>query len=338
MKRNREILLVVMLLLASLFLTVSCGVPTESEAGPETENEAPDTASSETLSETEGSPSSESEPHTHAYLLTETVEGSCAEYGYHRYACSCGLSYKELIPAAHVYTTVKDVTGEYTKTVCTACGTYKIIRNQKYLYNINFENVKSPEEAANQPPNLEFYVIAGNGAERVTDGENAYMRIAASNYYVKDTSGVFVEGKKVVFSIDLKVEKFAHAELLSIVYLTDGKWAYNRGIIRIEADGTLGFYDKGNGKYTQPVRLSEKGYVTVTVAGDMKTGLFDVYVDGELVREGIRYFKPPSKSTAVYIRYFDQKKDFVACADNLKLYVADTPEFVVPSSGIVFSE
>lgn len=335
MKRKSGFFVLAILLLMGLFLLSSCGESAETDSLTDPVESGEETDPSERVPPTE---TEEEGAHTHAYLLTQTTKGTCAEYGYDRYECSCGLSYKELIPASHSYTTVTDVTGAYTKTVCTACGAYTIARNQTYLYNIDFENAKDPADAAKKQPNLEFYTIAGGGTELVKDGENTFMKIAASNYYVRDLTGVLADGRKVVFSMDLKVEKFAQAELLSIVYLDGEKWAYNRGIVRLEADGSLGFYTKGNGKYTQKVQLSEKGFVTITVAGDMTTGLFDVYVNGEMVREGIQYLTPASKKTKVYIRYFDQKKDYVAYADNLKFYAADAPEFVVSANGIVFDE
>lgn len=328
-RKARLLALTVLLLLGAIFL-LSCG-----EDPADTETEEPRQTETDALGETDDA---EDGPHGHEFVLTETVAGTCSELGYRRYACSCGMSYKETIPAEHAYKTVVDVTGEYTKTVCSECGDYKIVRNQKYLYNIDFENVNSVSEAAEQPPNLAFYVIAGGGAELVTDDENTYMKIATSNYYVQDKSGIFHKDTTVVFSMDIKVEKYAAAELLSIVYKTGSKWAYTRGVVRLEADGTLGFYSAGNGKYNKTVTLSDKGYNTITLVGDLTTYRFDVYVNDELVREGVQYVAPPAANTEVYIRYFDQKKDYIAYADNLKLYEAATPEFIVPTSGIVFFE
>lgn len=333
MKRKTRLIWAILFVVGFLFLTACAGSDVESQTedlGLATE--------SDTESETE-LVFEETGAHTHEFVLTGTMQGTCAEQGYDRYECSCGMSYKELIPAAHTYKTVMDVSGQYTKTVCVMCGAYKIVRNQKYLYNIDFENVASVGEAANQPPNLEFYVAAGGTAALENDGENAYMKIAACNYYVKDKSGVFLSGDTFVLSMDVKVEKYATAELLSIVYQhKNNKWSYNRGLVRLEADGTISFCGGGNGKYTQTVRLSEKGYNNITVVGNFKDNLFDVYVNEELVREAISYVNVPAADDTIYVRYFDQKKDYVAYADNMKLYRADTPEFVVPKSGIVFSE
>ena len=328
MKLRRNLIL--FLLICVLALLSACG------DAPDAEVLAPETESG-TESDTEGAP--EEGPHTHEFTLTETVSGTCLEQGYNRYDCSCGMSYKSLIPSAHSYKTVKDVTGQYTKKVCESCGDYTIVRNQTYLYNIDFENASSVGDAANQPPNLEFYVAAGGTATVEKDEDGSYMSIATANYYVRDKSGIFVSGETFVLSMDLKVEKFAKAELISIAYQNGDKWVYNRGIVRLEADGSLGFYSDGNGVYTQKVYLSTKGYNNITLVGDMKTRLFDVYVNGELVREEVYYsVSAPSKDTTIYVRYFDQKKDFVASADNLKLYEAKLPEFIVPSSGIVFAE
>ncbi len=43
----------------------------------------------------------------------------------------------------------------------------------------------------------------------------------------------------------------------------------------------------------------------------------------------------PSDIGMSYIRYFDRRAGFAARVDNIKLYVADTPEFIVPN-GITF--
>ena len=323
MKLRRNLILYILIVLLCLASFSACGEV------PETETIAP---------ETEEETTSVLGPHSHAFALTETVSGTCLEQGYDRYECSCGMSYKSLIPSAHSYKEVKDVTGEYTKSVCESCGDYKIVRNQKYLYNINFENVASVAEAATQPPNLEFYVTAGESIAIEKDEDGAHMNIAASNYYVRDTSGVFASGKTFVLSMDVKVEQFASAELISIVYQTGSKWAYNRGIVRLEADGSLGFFSKGNGAHNEKLYLSTKGYNNITIIGDLKTNLFDVYVNEVLVREDVSYVGAPSENAVIYVRYFDQKKAFVASADNLKFYQANAPEFIVPSSGITFEE
>ena len=327
MKPRRNLIL--FLLICVLALLSACG------DAPDTEAIAPETESG-TESETEDAP--EEGPHTHEFTLTETVAGTCLEQGYDRYDCSCGMSYKSLIVSAHSYKEVKDVTGEYTKRECTACGDYTIVRNQTYIYNIDFENASSVGDAANQPPNLEFYVAAGETASIEKDENGSYMSIAASNYYVRDKSGVFASGETFVLSMDIKVEQFAAAELISIVYENGGKWAYNRGIVRLEADGSLGFYSEGKGANKEKVYLSAKGYNNITVVGDLKTNRFDVYVNEVLVREDVVYVGAPSAGATVYVRYFDQKKAYVASADNLKCYQANVPEFIVPSSGIVFAE
>ena len=328
MRRIKKILIWLLILCQMAFLFSCAG-----EGGSETEVQEGGTVTTGT----EEDPSNDG-AHSHLFTLTDEVAATCAEEGYRRYACDCNMSYKVPLAAAHSYLQITDVSGKYTKRVCSECGDYKIVRNQEYLYNINLENVRSVEAAAKQPPNLEFYVIAGDHVTLESDGEGNYMRIAASNYYVRDLSGVFVSGETFVFSMDIKVEKYATAELLSIVYLDGTKWSYNKGLIRLEANGTLGFFHAGNKALNETVRLSDKGYNNITVVGNLKTCLFDIYVNEKLVRESVKYITPPLATTKVYIRYFDREKDFVAYADNLKLYAAKTPEFIVPTSGIVFAE
>ena len=62
-----------------------------------------------------------------------------------------------------------------------------------------------------------------------------------------------------------------------------------------------------------------------------------VYVDEKLERKDVKYVIPPTNVSRSYIRYFDRKAGYHAAADNLKVYVADTPEFIVPT-GLTFKK
>lgn len=277
--------------------------------------------------------------HEHEYFLSKTVEGTCVEDGYELYVCSCGLSYKNLLPSAHKYTTVADTTGKYVKNVCSLCGDYKIVRDQTYLHNLTFENFTDVQTAVNAQKNLKFYAIAsadgadGGGEIRVgADGNCLYIHDA--NFYVQDTSRSMVT-KKFVVSFDVKFDKTTEMELLSFVFQkTDGSWNYNSGIVKVASDGHLKIFGRDA---KLDVTLKDKGYNNITVVCDPKTTVCDVYVDEKLVAEKIRYVACPSDARACYIRYFDRKKGYSACIDNLKMYVADTPEFVVPN-GLVFKK
>lgn len=324
MKRKLFYGLVFLMLLLTL---VACGKGGDDTTFPQ------DTQGSDDTSDTTDV------PHEHEYLLSKTVEGTCVEEGYEIYACSCGLSYKNVIPSSHKYTSVTDTTGKYLKKTCSLCGDYKIVRNQTYVHEITFEKFTDVKTAVNAQKNLSFYAISSaDGADGMgeiktgTDGN--YMYIHDANFYIQDTSRTMVEQKFVV-SADIKFEKTAEMELISFIFLNaNGKWSYNSGIVRVTSDGKL----KIAGNDTKiDITLKEKGYNNITVVCDPKTALCDVYVDEQPVAQNVKYVDCPSDAQACYIRYFDRKKGYSACIDNIKMYIADTPEFVVPD-GLTFKK
>ena len=278
-------------------------------------------------------------PHVHEYMLGNTVAGTCVEEGYEVYSCSCGLSYKNVIPSAHKYTDVKDTTGKYTKKLCSLCGDYKIVKNQTYVHNITFEGFNDIEKAVNAQKTLKFYAIASadgvkGGGEIKNNLDGSYAYIHDANFYIQDTSRTMVT-KKFVVSADIKFEKTTDMELISFAYLNaNGKWSYNSGVVKVTADGKLKLHGEEN---TLDVKFKEKGYTNITIVADPVTALCDVYVDEQLVKADIKYFNFPTDARECHIRYFDRKAGYAGSIDNIKMYEGDTPEFVVPD-GLTFKK
>lgn len=343
MARNDKLKRVLVALLATTLLLGACGDKTEeseseTETAVQTETETEVETESETETETETETEVETEAHTHNYKLSDTVQGTCLELGYRRFACTCGLSYKELIPATHKYKEVTDTTGNYIKKVCTACGDYKIIRKQSYLYNITFETGKTAQEATNNAGGR-FYTISGGTVDIKKGTDGNYGLVKTANYCVYDKAGAVKSGSKFIISMDVKYTKIGttHSLIAFGIHYKNGETAFGNGVVSVGADGTLQFCHNGDGKNTKAVRLSDKGYNNITIVGDLKSGLFDIYVNEELVRSKVQYnTKLESGATDVYVRYFDREKQFEAQVDNIKLYQGTTPEFIVPTSGIVF--
>ena len=276
--------------------------------------------------------------HEHEYLLSNTVPGTCVEEGYEVYACTCGLSYKNIIPSAHKYANVKDSTGKYTKKLCSLCGDYKIVRNQTYVHNVTFEGFDDIKKAINAQKSLDFYAIsaidASGGGEIRTNLDGNYAYIHNANFYIQDTSKTMIT-KKFVVSADIKFEKCTEMELISFVFQTaNGKWNYNSGIVKITADGKLRIHGEDK---PLDINLAGKGYHNITVVADPFTSICDVYVDERLVKSGVKYVDFPTDAKECHIRYFDRKSGYAASIDNMKMYVADTPEFIVPD-GLTFAK
>ena len=92
--KHRAFLVLTVIILC--FVLAACGGQTEDTTAPvvdETEPSFTEPAETEPV-ETEP-------PHVHEYLLSKTVGGTCVEEGYEVFSCTCGLSYKNLIPSAH---------------------------------------------------------------------------------------------------------------------------------------------------------------------------------------------------------------------------------------------
>lgn len=332
--KHRAFLVLTVIILC--FVLAACGGQTEDTTAPvvdETEPSFTEPAETEPV-ETEP-------PHVHEYLLSKTVGGTCVEEGYEVFSCTCGLSYKNLIPSAHKYTDVKDSTGKYTKKLCSLCGDYKIVRNQSYLFNLTYEGFTDVKSATEGQKNLDFYTISsadgtkGNAVIRSnTDGN--YLYLSECNYAVWDNTNS-ITSKKIVASIDVMFESYPKEKLhlFSVSYVdSKGTTAYNSGIVLVGNDGSL--YVNGDDKPLS-VKLKQKGYTNITMVYDPTTGLADVYVDEKLERKDVKYVIPPTNVSRSYIRYFDRKAGYHAAADNLKVYVADTPEFIVPT-GLTFKK
>lgn len=294
-----------------------------------------------TVAPVEGTEPQDTEPpHVHEFVLNDTVKGTCVAEGYEVYGCSCGISYKNLIPSEHKYSEQKDTTGKYTKKLCELCGEYKIVRNQTYIHNLTFEGASGDiVDYTNKQKNLKFYgAAAADGTKGKIEIKNSidgsHMYIYDCNYYIQDTSETMLKNKFIV-SADIKFEKYADLELISFAHQkAGGKWNYNSGVIKITSDGKVRFFGDDT---VSNVVLKSKGYNNFTVVCDPITSLCDVYINEKLVKSGIDYVDIPNDVVGVYIRYFDRKAGFAASADNLKLYVAGTPEFIVPD-GLVFKK
>jgi hypothetical protein len=328
-----KLFLVLAILIFSVVLS-SCG-----EKADDT-TELPDVTEPAVTEPAEETDPPETEPpHEHNYVKSKTVDGTCVEEGYEIYSCECGLSYKNIIPSAHKYTGVKDSTGKYTKNVCSLCGDYRIVRNQSYIFNVTFDGFNDVKAAINSQKALNFYAISaadgtkGKGEVR-QDADGSFGYVYDANFYFQDKNKALLTKSKYVLSADIKFEKTTNMELLSIVFQTlNGSWNYNSGVVKVTADGK--FMLAGEEKPLD-IAVKTKGYNNLSVVFDTKTGLCDVYIDEQLVGKNIAYKVFPDDAKGCYIRYFDRKAGYAGCIDNIKMYVADTPEFVVPD-GLVFS-
>ena len=204
---------------------------------------------------------------------------------------------------------------------------------------MTFEGFSDVKKATEGQKNLDFYTISaadntkGNAVIR-SDLDGNYLYLSECNYAVWDNTNS-ITSKKIVASLDVMFESYSkeRLNLFSVSYVdSKGKTAYNSGIVLVGDDGSL--YVSGSDEPLS-VKLKHKGYTNITMVYDPTSGLADIYVDEKLERKNIGYVIPPADISKSYIRYFDRKVGYHAAADNLKLYVADTPEFVVPD-GLTF--
>ena len=321
-------ILVFFMILGAILLLVSCGNADETMPMDNTATQPAEDLPVETDSD-----------HTHKYRITNIIKSTCLEEGYEVYSCECGLSYKNLIPVAHSYRSVKSTDGKYTKKQCSVCGDYKITRNQSYIYNITFDGYDQPADAVNDQKNATFYTAnkadGSSGYVKINNElEEGFLYISECNFCVWDDTKT-ITSKKFVASMDVMFEHYADVtlNLFSVSYRDSrGRETYNDGLLKVASDGSV--YVSGSSEPFS-VRLKTKGYNNIAVVFDPITGLADVYINEKLERSNVKYIEMPSDISKSYIRYFDRKTGFSAQADNLKVYVADTPEFIVPD-GISF--
>ncbi len=280
--------------------------------------------------------------HHHEYHLRDTVEGICSDKGYQLYACACGESFKSFMPSPHNYKTLTDTTGAYFKTVCTRCGDYSITHKQTYLFEIDFEGAEDVKAAAHKT-NCACYRV-GDPMELAEDGGSTVMKSVAGNYYILDKTDTMKTGKTFFISADIRYETRAHAAIFSILPKEkDQDFSYNAGLVFVEKDGKLSFVSRGDLRYQEDVYLSEEGYDNLTIKCDLYKGLYDVYLNQKLVRKNLSYVKTNDSVELVCARYFDVRysdsdRPPVAYGDNVRMYVADIPEFEIDEERLTFPE
>lgn len=282
--------------------------------------------------------------HQHEYHLENTVIGTCSAPGSQTFSCACGEAFQSTVPAPHAYETIADLTGAYFKEYCTVCGVYTITHEQKYVHLIDFEGFEDYKAAAEQEK-VSCYRAGGKGnepprLELVEDMGDMSLKSTDSNYYLLDKSGILQDGRDFVVSVDVRYETHGRASLFTILcrYTGKGDFAYNGGLVFIEADGRLSTVNDGDPAYYKDVYFSAEGYDTVTVKGNLGTGLYDVYLNEQLVRKDVKYVSASSPINFVCLRYFDVQHGgtYTGYVDNLKLYRASVPEFVIDESEIKF--
>ncbi len=286
-------------------------------------------------------PSAESGEHRHEYHLRESfTNGVCNSPGHQLYVCECGEQFESPIPSPHSYVTLTDTTGSYFKHICKHCGEYTITHEQKYLHVIDFENGETLEEATEQDGANCYRVGKDKGTiEIVSDGDNRCLTANFANYYILDKTDTIKNGKDFVVSVDVRYEVYGRNALFSVLCHTGKDFSYNAGLVFVEEDKSLSFVADGDPRYREKVYLTDEGYDNITIKGNIRTGLYDVYLNQVLVRKDIPYVKNNSPKF-VCIRYFDvqSKVPYVGYVDNLKMYAADIPEFIIDEDHLVFEE
>ena len=128
----RKIKTLLMVLCASLFIGAfsACNGGEGESLSQSVASENSVNSETDTSSESEENSSTE-EVHTHQWDNgTATTPPTCETAGVKTFACSCGESYTEEIPAGHVY--VKDI--------CTVCGNVRVV-SQGLEYELNEDGV-----------------------------------------------------------------------------------------------------------------------------------------------------------------------------------------------------
>ena len=228
--------------------------------------------------------------HIHEYCLVDTVYGTCLEPGHQLFVCSCGEQFESAVPMPHTYASEPAKIGmnSYVKYFCEVCGAYALVHDQTFIYSVDFEDAEDAKTAFVKG-NTEIYrtsvskVGSGSDVSLVDDMGDKSLKAVDTNIYTLDKTRAIEEGKDFVISFDIRFEEYGRTTIFSIICQNQGKtdFSYNSGLVFIEEDGKLSTSAPGNAAVFQKATFSKEGYDTVTIKGNLKTGLYDVYFNGE---------------------------------------------------------
>ena len=323
-------LALVLVMLVSSF--VACGGTTDTETqAPETQ--APETEPKETESETDAETEPPCEHPESRQRKMDEVAPTCTESGYIDYRCSmCTEVWRQELPAAHTYGTVRSYDGKYTKHACIACGSFYVtdeagatVEDASAIdfpfFVADFTDATDVASSVGKFSDIklvkeEFVALVVNEAEG-----NTYINIpfgttaAAPNGYL-ELSDVNNKLTTKDFSIKMAVQ-FSEYPTDEIALLTWKLGGTEYKLLTLNPNGVVSVLGSAQSKV-----LKDKGWDVLEVGFDIETGDYYAYMNGDLFAKGNIGVAVAGKTDSA-VRFFEGVSQFEAYADDIEIKFID---------------
>lgn len=268
------------------------------------------------------------------------VEAGCTTDGKYTIICrSCDLTWDEVIPAAHMYTTLASTDGQYTKYFCSVCSDVYVAdaAGNKVadfsaiefpIFYTSFDELADIKNVADKFEDIDYKDAFATQVVTFTDGEetNSYANVPtgssaqnANGYFaLADKNNAFAS-KVFTIGFNARFDEYPLTGKLDLLSWTIGGTEY----VLLQVDGIGDIYVIGNDKAV--ASFSDKGWDKVTVKVDPATGKVDVTFEGADQKTATGSGKLGASATGKTdssIKFFDNQGQFEAYIDEVLMSVA----------------
>ena len=268
------------------------------------------------------------------------VEAGCTVDGKYTVICrSCDLTWDEVIPASHMYTTLASTDGQYTKYFCSVCSDVYVedATGAKVadfsaiefpFFVAEFDDIADIKNVADKFEGISYADAFATQVVTFTDGEetNSYANVptgsSAQNangfFALKDDANAFAQ-KVFTVEFQAKFDEYPLTGALNLLTWTIGGTEY----VLLTVDGIGDIKVIGNDKAV--ATFSDKGWDKVIVKVDPATGKVEVSfagADGKTVTGEGKLGASATGKTDSTVKFFDKVGQFEAYIDGIRISVA----------------
>lgn len=268
------------------------------------------------------------------------VEAGCTTDGKYTIICrSCDLTWDEVIPAAHMYTTLASTDGQYTKYFCSVCSDVYVAdaAGNKVadfsaiefpFFYTSFDELADIKNVADKFEDIDYKDAFATQVVTFTDGEetNSYANVPtgssaqnANGYFALTDKNNAFASKVFTIGFNARFDEYPLTGKLDLLSWTIGGTEY----VLLQVDGIGDIYVIGNDKAV--ASFSDKGWDKVTVKVDPATGKVDVTFEGADQKTATGSGKLGASATGKTdssIKFFDNQGQFEAYIDEVLMSVA----------------
>ena len=268
------------------------------------------------------------------------VEATCTVDGKYTLICrSCDLTWDEVIPAAHTYSPLASMDGQYTRYFCVVCSdTYVSDANgakvEDYsaiefpFFIASFDDIDDVKNIADKfAADIDYKDAFATQVVDFVDGEetNSYANVPTGSseqnkngyFELTDKNNAFAS-KTFTVAFNVRFDEYPVTETLDILSWTIGGTEY--ALVKVDNAGNI--FVIGNSKAV--AKFSDKGWDKVSVVVDPATGKVELSFEGAdnttVIGEG-KLGASATGKTDSFVRFFDDQGQFEAYIDEIVMSV-----------------